>query len=304
MFNRQDTAIDARLVGRLAAAALVLVAMLVIAGCSGGATTKNSMSEYSWSDLSKIATEIHNAANDAEGLEIATSYNLLNSSGKLDTSTKGVTLSDGTVAHVQLAGIRHDDLAAGGKAGLTFVFTDAPAAHAMNEEASNDGGWEKSEMRAWLNDEFEGMLPSDLKGAIKAASKKTNSSAYTTPGAVSTTSDKLWLPSLVEIGGSVSPNDLVGGSNIPAATYNAEGKQYQVFSEAKVSGNGDNGKLERTFTGNEGNGIVVPGETCSWWQRSLSMTWTAGFAATDADGNPLNAWITDYELGVVPGFCL
>ena len=72
--------------------------MLVIAGCSGSATTKNSMSEYSWSDLSKIATEIHDAANDAEGLEIATSYNLLNSSGKLDTSTKGVTLSDGTVA--------------------------------------------------------------------------------------------------------------------------------------------------------------------------------------------------------------
>ena len=303
MFNRQST-YDVRWTGWLiAAAALVLIAILALAGCSE-TTVKGSMSSYSWSELSKIAGEIHDADSDADGRDIAASYNLINASGKLDTSTKSVTLSDGTVAHVQLAGIRHDDLSAGGKAGLTFVFTDAPVAHAMNEDASNDGGWDKSEMRAWLNDGFAGMLPSDLKGAIKAANKKTNSSAYTTPGAVSTTSDKLWLLSLVEIGGSVSPNDIIGGSGIPAATYNAEGKQYQVFSEAKVSGNDDNTKLERTFTGKDGNGIVVPGEACGWWQRSLSMTWTSGFAAVDADGNPLNAWITDYELGVVPGFCL
>ncbi len=262
------------------------------------------MSAYSWQELSNIAAEIHDADSDAEGNEIAAQYNLLNASGKIDTSTKSVTLSDGTVAHVMLAGIRHDDLSSGGKAGLTFVFADAPAAYAMNDDASNDGGWEKSEMRAWLNEDFAGMLPSDLKGAIKAADKKTNSSAYTTPGAVSSTSDKLWLLSLVEIGGSVSPNDIIGGSGIPAATYNAEGKQYQAFSEMKVSGNDDNDKLMRTFTGSDGNGIVMTGEACPWWQRSLSMTWTSGFAAVDADGNPLNAWITDHELGVVPGFCL
>ena len=306
MFNRQDT-IDARWTGRaalVAAAALVLIAILALAGCSSGSTVKSNMSSYSWSELSKIATEISKADSDAAGREIAMEYNLLNSSGKLDTSTKSITLSDGTTAHVMLAGIRHDDLGSGGKAGLTFVFTDAPAAYAMNENASNDGGWEKSEMREWLNGDFLDMLPSDLKGAIKAASKKTNSSAYTTPGAVSSTSDKLWLLSYVEIAGSIAPADLMKGSGIPAATYNAEGKQYQVFSEAKVSGNGDNDKLMRTFTGSDGNGIVMPGESCSWWMRSLSMTWTSGFAAVDADGNPLNAWITDHELGVVPGFCL
>ncbi|MBO4352495.1 MAG: hypothetical protein J5818_03255 [Eggerthellaceae bacterium] len=305
MFNRQDTTIDARWTGRLVAAAtLVLMAVLVLAGCSGGTTVKESMSKYSWAELSAISTEISEAESDAAGREIATEYNLLNSSGKIDTSTKEVRLSDGTDAHVMLAGIRHDDLSSGGKAGLTFVFTDAPIAHAMNGSASNDGGWEKSEMREWLNEDFAGMLPSDLKGAIKAVNKKTNNSAYTSPGSVSSTSDKLWLLSLVEIGGSVSPNDIVGGSGIPAATYNAEGKQYQVFSEMKVSGNDDNAKLERTFTGSDGNGIVMSGEPCSWWQRSLSMTWTSGFAAVDAEGNPLNAWITDYELGVVPGFSL
>lgn len=306
MFNRQSITTDANHVGwLLASAALAIAIVLVLVGCSqNGPVAKESLNGYSWPELSSIASEISEAPSDDEGLEIAQKYNLLNANGKLDGTTKSITLSDGTVCHVMVAGIRHDELSDGGKAGLTFLFSDAPAAHSMNESGSNAGGWEKSEMRSWLNSEFEAMLPSDLKSVLKSASKKTNSSAYTTPGAVSSTSDKLWLPSLAEIGGSVSPNDIVGGSGIPAATYNAEGKQYKVFSDLGVSGNDDNAKLERLFVGNNGNGIVMPGEACPWWQRSLSMTWTSGFAATDDAGNPLNTWISDHEIGVTPGFCL
>lgn len=282
-------------------AAVLAFAMFTLSGC--GTMEKSSVSDYSWDELSAIAAEIHDAASDEEGMAIAESYHLT-SGGKLDGKTKKLTLSDGTEANVMIAGFRVDDLADGGKSGISFVFADAPVAHAMSEDASNEGGWEKSEMRSWLNGSFADMLPSDLKGVIKSASKKTNSSAYTTPGAVSTTSDKLWLPSYVEIAGSPSPNDLVGGSRIPAETYAAEGKQYQVFSDMKVSGNGENSALERKFTGKEGNGLVVAGEACPWWQRSLSMTWTSGFGAVDAEGNPLNAWIADYDIGVAPGFCL
>ena len=279
--------------------AALLAALVALAGCSA-TSEKGSLSDYSWSELSQISAEIAAADSDDEGRDIAMNYNLLNGSGKLDGKTKSITLSDGTKASVMIAGVRQDDLASGGKAGLTFVFADAPAVHEMNADASNEGGWEKSEMRSWLNGDFIDKLPSDLKGVIQAANKKTNSSAYTTPGAVSTTSDKLWLPSLVELGGSVSPNDLVGGSGIPAETYNAEGKQYQVFADK-----GDSARV-RTFTGDdsEGSGIVVTGEASPWWQRSLSTTWTSGFEATDAEGDPLNAWITDYALGVAPGFCL
>ena len=278
------------------------LAMLALVGCSSP-MEKSSVSDYSWSELSEIAAEIHSADSDEEGMEIAERHHLA-SGGKLDGKTKRVTLSDGTQANVMIAGIRADDLSDGGKAGLTFVFADAPIAHSMGDDASNEGGWEKSGMRNWLNSDFADMLPSDLKGVIKAANKKTNSSAYTTPGAVSSTSDKLWLLSYAEIAGSPSPGDLVGGSRIPAETYAAEGKQYKVFSDMKVSGNSENPALVRTFTGKEGNGLVVSGEACPWWQRSLSMTWTSGFAAIDAEGNPLNAWITDYDIGVVPGFCL
>ena len=137
---------------------------------------------------------------------------------------------------------------------------------------------------------------------IKAVNKKTNNSASTTPGSVSSTSDKVWLLSLAEISGSISGASLPSGCSYPADTYSAEGKQYQVFSDMKVSGDSDNSELVRTFTGSSGNGIVMSDEACPWWQRSLSMTWTAGFAAVDAQGNPMNAWMTDHDIGVVPGF--
>ena len=289
----------------LVAALLAVAASLVLSGCSGTAE-KGSFDAYSWEELSAISHELSEAASDDEATDIAIGYHLLDSGGKLDGKTKAVTLSDGTVAHVMIAGIRQDDLADGGKAGLSIVFADAPAVHAMNSESSNEGGWEKSEMRSWLNDEFLGMLPSDLKGVVRAASKKTDSTADTTPSSVSSTSDKLWLLSLAEIVGSVSPNDLVGGSGIPAETYNAEGKQYKLFSDKKVSAGEGNAVLQREFVGDdsEGSGIVVSGEASPWWQRSLSTTWTAGFESVDADGNPLNAWMTDYALGVYPGFCL
>lgn len=292
--------------GRLLLAALataVLAGLLALAGCSAP-VEKSSVSDYSWAELSQIATEIREAETDADGIEIASAYHLLDASGKTDGKTVGVSLSDGTKASVVLAGVRQDDLADGGKAGLTFVFADAVAAHAMEEDASNDGGWEKSAMRSWLNADFMDKLPSDLKGVIKAASKKTDSSAYTTPGAVASTSDKLWLLSYAEAAGSMAPNDLVGGSGIPAETYNREGVQYQLFADKKVSGGQENAALERVFDGAEGNGIVMPGESCPWWLRSLSMTQTSGFASVDADGDPLSAWIADHDIGVVPGFCL
>jgi len=287
----------------LASALVVACAVLVLAGCSAS-SVKASVDAYSWSELSVISSEISNASTDDEARSIAMGYNILNASGKLvGSQTKKVTLSDGTVTQVMVAGIRQDDTSEG-KAGISFVFCGAPVAHAMNANASNDGGWEKSDMRSWLNGEFASLLPSDLTQVVKAADKKTNSIASTTPGSVSKTTDKLWLLSLAEVGGSISANSLPAGSVFPADTYSAEGAQYQVFADMGVSGSTDNSELVRTFAGKGGNGIVAYGEACPWWLRSLGMTWTAGFAAVDAQGNPMNAWITDHEIGVVPGFCL
>ena len=304
MFNRNRSISAASWTCRFALLALAALAVvLALTGCSGSGV-KDSMDKYSWDELSAIASEISTADSDEAALQIATDYHLIDSSGKLDGTTKSVALSDGTTAHVAIAGFRADDASDGSKAGITFVFTDAPVVHAMDESASNDGGWEKSEMRSWLNGEFAGMLPSDMKSAIKAVDKKTNSSAYTTPGAVSSTSDKLWLLSFAEIAGTPSPNSLIGGSGIPAETYGMEGKQYQLFSDKGVSAGEPNDVLVRTFTGAEGNGLAMSGSACPWWLRSLSMTWTSGFAACSNEGDPQSAWVADHEIGVAPGFCL
>ena len=164
VFNRNASIPIARWTSWFAVVA-VLTALFLLAftGCSSGGPVKESVDKYSWAELSQIATEIHDAASDEEGLEIAIENHLLDSSGKCDGKTISVTLSNGVVAHVALVGVRADDLADGGKAGLTFMFVDAPAIAAMSEDASNDGGWEKSAMRSWLNSDFADMLPSDLR---------------------------------------------------------------------------------------------------------------------------------------------
>ena len=61
-----------------------------------------------------------------------------------------INLSDGTVtADIEIIGCGHDDLADdSGKAPLTFFCVDLPQLlHRMNEDSSNEGGYEASEMR-------------------------------------------------------------------------------------------------------------------------------------------------------------
>lgn len=292
----------------MAMAAVLAVSALVLAfftGCSDSTAVKNSVNDYSWSELSEISDQISEASNDAEGLEIAKKYHLLNGSGKLDGSqTKKVTLADGTQTTVIVAGFRADTAGDGSKAGITFIFGDAVEAHGMNEAATNSGGWESSEMRTWLNGDFTSQLPSDLKSALVSVSKKTNTGADSSPGSISSTSDKLWLPSVVEVSGSVSASNMPAHGKYSADSFNAEGSQYELFKDTGITVNDDNDELVRTCIVDTDSGIVKKGEDCQWWLRSLSMDWNAGFEAVDAAGNPYTSWMPDYELGVVPGFCV
>lgn len=283
-----------------------VAACLLLAGCSGSSSTKANVGSYSWSELSSISKEISEAETDAEGMEIAESYNLIGSNGKLDGSqTKSVTLKDGTKATVALAGIRQDTKSDGSKAGLTFVFTDAIAARGMNDDYDNTGGWEKSDMRSWLaSSDFTGLLPSDLVSAAVAVNKKTNTATEASPSQMATTADKFWLLSVSEVSGSVSANNLPAQCRYPASAYNAEGSQYQMFKNMGVSGGSDASQLIRKCVVDTESGNVMEGDPCLWWLRSMSMNWTAGYANVTDDGNPYDSWPADIDLGVVPGFCV
>lgn len=252
-----------------------------------------TVNDYSWSELSQISALIAQAPTDADGLDIAARYNLCAADGTLDGSqTKTVALADGTEAAVQVAGFRHDDRADGqGKAGITFVFTEAVAARAYNENNSNAGGWDQSELRTWVNTSLVSQLPSELQSALLAVSKATNNAGYASdPTAVSTTSDQLWLLSLAEVGGTQDPT-----SGSSAVVYNAEGSRYQLFSDAEAAGTLD-ALLVRGQVGETG--------ALSWWMRSPYPNDDYCAMSVNDDGSLTYYRGTYRELGVVPGFCL
>jgi hypothetical protein len=78
------------------------------------------------------------------------------------------------------------------------------------------------------------MLPGDVRTLIEKVDKKTNNTGGKTGGktsVVSTTSDKVWLPSAVEVYGDLAT---FGQEHPSIAAYpavlNAEGSQYELFS--------------------------------------------------------------------------
>jgi hypothetical protein len=79
-----------------------------------------------------------------------------------------VNLSDDTcVADVEIIAHNHDNLVSGGKAPLTFMCADLPQIlQRMNEESSNSGGWENSEMRGFVNNELLNVEHLDEKSEL------------------------------------------------------------------------------------------------------------------------------------------
>ena len=134
----------------------------------------------------------------------------------MDARTKfTVKLTNGKALEYKIIGINHDDLADGsGKAGLTFLteWNDSIKGR-LNPTDTNDGGWEKSELRANMNSgEIWNLMPADIQSKVATVSKESNNDS----AALTKTTDKLFLPSYAEETGK--PNDY--GCN--------EGSQYDV----------------------------------------------------------------------------
>ena len=291
---------------------------------------KSGISDYSWPELKAISLDIANAKSDEEGLAIARDYHLVDENGKLQGDTKSVQLSDGTMANVRILGFRHDELADGGMAGISFEFADVPVTHRMNAEDTNEGGWEASEMRAWLNSDFFGKLPEELQSCISVASKKTNNvggSINDDPSVVSTTDDKLWLLAVRElyagemtiqnhVGPDESVKEISAEGFVPcdnpehwvkevlhSETFDAEGSQYQLYTDHDVT------PSAHDFLRKE----VADRASSEWWLRSttinlstpsLSLKGRQSFEHVDAyNGGWSGSLRADVEAGVSPGFC-
>ncbi len=97
-----------------------------------------------------------------------------------------------------LIGINHD-----GENTATFMIMERIGIRAINSESTNVGGWEASEIRAWLNSDVYNSMR-DVKEYIKTVDKLTDNIGYSETALItdrlSKTQDKVFLLSPVEWG--------------------------------------------------------------------------------------------------------
>ena len=264
------------------------------AGDQGGeaATVKSAVEAYTWDELAQISDEIGAAGDEAAAIEVAKKYNLCTPEGKLDgTQVKLVTLTNNMTVPVQIVGFAHDDKTAGGKAGITFMFGDAIAEAPMNQTDTNAGGWEASQMRAYLNGDGMALLPEDLKKVVAPVDKLTNNVGETQDvSAVTTTSDSLWLLSAAELCGSI---DWYSDPSYNAV-LNAEGFEYQLFRDTAVDSSNANDILVKNYQNSP----------YRWWECSPYPGRSDLFQLVYSVGNPRDGGYAGGSIGVVPGFCL
>ena len=188
--------------------------------------------------------------------------------------TKDITVGSETLTLV-IMGFNHDDLASGGKAGITFGMKNLMATtRRMNASNTNSGGFTGSEMYSWLQNTLLPTLPSDLQAVLKSVNKKT--SAGSQSSTINTNSMKLFLFSEIEIFGS-TPYSKAG-----------EGSQYSYFATAA-------NRIKYLSNGS--------GSAGWWWERSPNGGNSSNFCSVDSNGSA-NFNGADYAYGVCFGFCV
>lgn len=179
--------------------------------------------------------------------------------------TKDVTLTSGETITLVILGFNHDS-----GAGITFGMQDClNTTYLMNSSATNVGGWNSSVMRTSTMETLYSLLPPDLQSVIVAVPKLT--SAGNTSTTITTTSDKLFLLSEIEVWGTTS------------YSASGEGTQYAYYA-------------------NGGTRVKsVNGSPNGWWLRSPYSDYTYTFCNVDYNGN---ASINNahYSSGVSFGF--
>ena len=188
--------------------------------------------------------------------------------------TKDITVGSETLTLV-IMGFNHDDLASGGKAGITFGMKNLMATtRRMTASDTNSGGFTGSEMYSWLQNTLLPTLPSDLQAVLKSVNKK--ASAGNQSSTINTNSMKLFLFSEIEIFGST--------------TYSkaGEGSQYSYFATAA-------NRIKYLSNGS--------GSASWWWERSPGGSSYVTFCIVDSNGNA-NFNYASTASGVCFGFCV
>ena len=194
---------------------------------------------------------------------------------------KTISLTTGEQVTLVILGFDHDDLTGGGKAGMTIGMKNLLATtYRMNATATNEGGWDESEMRTSTMATLLSQLPSDLQGVIKQVNKKATAGGAST--SITTSADKLWLLAEVEVDGTTS------------AGYADEGEQYEYWKTVKY------GTVAADRIKYLSNGS---GSASYWWLRSPNVSNSNGFRYVTSTGGVVNGYAYSAR-GVSFGFCV
>ena len=205
---------------------------------------------------------------------------------------KTITLSTGEKITLVILGFFHDtcydsEYDEDTSYTITFGMKNCLATrYQMNASNTNVGGWESSKMRTSVMPTLLSQLPADLQSVIKSVYKKTSAGNKSTT--ITTTNDKLFLLSEVEVNGTT------------ATTYADEGEQYAYFKR-------NGGYVQYGNDGYYPNGIKAlsngDGDSCLWWLRSPYVAYTGYFRCVYIDGGVYGS-SAGYSYGVSFGFCV
>lgn len=296
--------------------AITLVMCMALIGCSDGslhssggeediehANDSNAWNEVTWDDLAFNSRRLAEATSDDARYSIARGLGIVDEDGHLTNTVRRIDLTNGYSIDVRIIGICHDVREDGSVVGLTLMTTGAIDRASMNDANTVQGGWEQSALRGRLSGEILNLFPEDVRSIIAPVIKLTNNRGLNDDSSsVTTTVDTLWLPSVHEVCGDVSWEQLEYGDTRFGidATLNGEGQQYQYFFELGVSSTDANAGLTLDATSGKS----------SWWLRTpfpqLERNNGEGayFYCVSDIGNPENYLAPSQTSAVVVCFCI
>ena len=194
--------------------------------------------------------------------------------------TKMVDLGSMGKQYMELVAFDTDDKADGsGKARMTWILRDLLTTYAMNSSQKTvdgitsytAGGWEHSDIRAWLKSDVKPLIPEVVRNAIVPVTKV--SSTYTTSLVKDgqTTTDDVWIPGDREIFNNTN-NETTG------AVYSTRFASSSNRIKYNSAGSAD-----------------------SWWLRSANNA--DNFRSVNNGGNESGGYAYS-SRGVVLGFCI
>ena len=179
---------------------------------------------------------------------------------------------NGTAYTIDIIGKGHDDYADGsGKAPLTFQMHDCYADEKqMNSTNTNSGGWASCAMRQTHLPAILSQMPTEVQNGIREVNKLT--SAGDGSATINTSADKLFLPSEIEIFGSVS------------GSKSGEGTRYDYYKAG-------NSKMKRR------SGVLT-----DWWERSPWGRGSTSFCGVNTGGG-YGGYGASNTNGIAFAFC-